>query len=85
MDDVPAWKEDGGSECTMGEQLCTEQRGQLETLLQKYQDEFKSKPGRTKAIKHLIHTADRPVKQHPYRLPHAYWEKVEQKLRDVMG
>ena len=33
LDDVPVWKEDGSSECTMGEQLCTEQRGQLETLL----------------------------------------------------
>ena len=80
---VPAWKEDGGSECTMGEQLCTEQRGQLEMLLQKYQDEFKSKPGWTKAIKHFIHTADRLVKQHPYQLPHAYWEKVEQELREI--
>ena len=85
LDDVPFWMEDNGSECTVGdEQVCLEQRGQLEVLLQKYQDVFKSKPGKTKAIKHFIHTADsRPVKQHPYRLPHAYWEEVKQELRDV--
>ena len=68
----------------MGEQLCTEQRGQLVVLLQKYQDVFRSKPGKTKAIKHF--TADsRPVKQHPYRLLHAYWEEVKQELREMLA
>ena len=52
LDDVPSWKEDGGSECMVDEQssLCTEQKEQLEVLLQKYQDVFKSKPRKTKAI-----------------------------------
>ena len=86
LDDVPSWKEDGGSECMVSEQLDTEQREQLEVLLQKYQDVFKSKPGKTKAIKHFIHTADsRPVKQRPYRLPHAYWEEVKQELREMLA
>ena len=86
MDDVPSWKEDGGSECTVSEQLDTEQRKQLEVLLQNYQDVFKRKPGKTKAIKHFIHTADsRPVKQRPYRLPHAYWEEVKQELREMLA
>ena len=85
LDDVPSWKEDGGSECTVSEQLDTEQREQLEVLLQKYQDVFKSKPGKTKAIKHFIHTADsRPMKQCPYRLPHAYCEEVKQELREIL-
>ena len=34
FDDVLSWKEDGGSEYTVGEKLCTEQRGQLEVMLQ---------------------------------------------------
>ena len=50
----------------MGEQLYTEQKGQLKVLLQKYQDVFKSKCRKTKAIKHFIYTADsRPMKQCP--------------------
>ena len=36
---------------------------QLEMLLKKFQDVFKSKPRKTKAIKHFIHTNDSsPVK-----------------------
>ena len=36
--------------------------GQLEVLLQKYQDVFKSKSSKAKAIKHFIHITDsRPV------------------------
>ena len=67
--------EDGSSECTLSEKLCTEQREQLEVLLQKYKDVFKSKPGKTTATKHFIHTADsRAVKQHPYQLQWAMAE-----------
>ena len=51
---VPSWKKDSGLECMVSEQLYTEQRGQLEVLLQKYQDVFKSKPGKTKAMKQAI-------------------------------
>ena len=25
------------------------------------------------------------MKQHPYRLPHAYWEKVKQELREMLA
>ena len=63
-----------------------EQREQLEILLQKYQDMFKSKPGKASAIKHFIYTDDsRPVKQRPYRLTHAYWEEVKQELREMLA
>ena len=50
LDYVPSWKEDGGSECIVGEQssLCTEQKEQLEVLLQKYQDVFKVSLGKPK-------------------------------------
>ena len=47
-------------------------------LLQKYtyQDVFKSKLGKTNAIKHFIHTTESSsVKLHTYHLPHAYWEE----------
>ena len=38
LDDVPPWREEGGSECMVGEKLCTEQKQQLEVLLQKVQE-----------------------------------------------
>ena len=34
LNDVLFWKEDGGLEYTVGEKLCTEQRRQLEVMLQ---------------------------------------------------
>ena len=47
---------------------------------------FKSKPWKPKAMKHFTHTADsKPTKQHPYRLPHAYWEEVKQELREMLA
>ena len=85
LDDVPSWREDDGSKCVIGK-LCAGQREQLEGLLQKYQEVFKNKPEKTKTIKHFIHTTDsKPVKQHPYRLPHAYWEEVKQELKDMLA
>ena len=37
-------------------------------------------------IQHFIHTADsRPIKQHTYWLPYAYWEEVKQELREMLG
>ena len=49
------------------------------------QEALKNKPGKTKAIKHFIHTTDiKSVKQRPYRLPHAYWEEVKQELKDML-
>ena len=45
LDDVSSWREEDGSEYMVGAKLCTEQRKQLEALLQKYQDVLKSKPG----------------------------------------
>ena len=78
LDDVPSWREDDGCKCVIGK-LCAGQKEQLEGLLRKYQEVFKNKPGKTKAIKHFIHTINsKPVKQHPYQLPHAYWEEVKQ-------
>ena len=84
-DDIPSWRENGGSKFTVSEKLTTEQRRQLEILL-KFQDVFQKKPGKTKAIQHFIYTAENnPVKQQPYRLPHAYWEEVKQEVKDMLA
>ena len=86
VEDIPSWKENIDSKITINGKLSTKQKEQLEVLLQKYQDVFKSKPGKTNAIKHFIHTTDSsPVKQHPYCLPHAYWEEVRQELKAMLA
>ena len=47
---------------------------------------LKSKPGKTNAIKYFIHTTNSsPVKQHPYRLPLAYWEEIRQELKAMLA
>ena len=85
-DDIPSWRENGGSKFTVSEKLTTEQRRQLEVLLKKFQDVFQKKPGKTKAIQHFIYTTENnPVKQQPYRLPHAYWEEVKQEVKDMLA
>ena len=61
LDDVPyCRKEDGGSECTVGEKLHCMYRtkGATGNAIAEVPDVFKGKPGKTKAIKHFIHTAD---------------------------
>ena len=86
VDDIPSWKENIDSKITINGKLSTKQKEQLEVLLQKYQDVFKSKPGKTNANQHFIHTTDSsPVKQHPYRLPHAYSEEVRQELKAMLA
>ena len=86
VDDIPSWKENIDSKITINGKLSTKQKEQLEVLLQKYQDVLKGKPGKTNAIKYFIHTTDSsPVKQHPYCLPHAYWEEVRQELKAMLA
>ena len=85
LDDIPSWKENIDSKITINGKLSTKQKEQLEVLLQKYPDVLKGKPGKTNAIKHFIHTTDSsPVKQHPYRSPHAYCE-VRQELKAMLA
>ena len=71
---------------SINEQLTTEQREQLEALLREYQVVFKGKPERTNVIKHFIPTTESsPVKQHPFHLPHAYWDEVKQELWQMLA
>ena len=86
LDDIPSWRDDEVSKMLINEQLTTEHREQLEALLGEYQGVFKGKPGRTNIMRHFIHTTDSsPVKQRPYRLPHAYWDEVKQELRQMLA
>ena len=44
-------------------------------------DVFDTKPGRTRLAEHRIETGSaKPIRQPPYRLPHAYRETVPKEL-----
>ena len=78
------WNDDPRGVSSIGEQLKVQQKRQLEGLLEKYQDVFSNKPGRTNRMEHHIETqASRPVRLPPYRLPHAYRETVEKELKEM--
>ena len=52
----------------------------------KFQDVYKNKFSKTKAIKHFVHITDNNlVKQLLYHLPHAYWKEVKQEMKDMLA
>ena len=68
----------------MGEQLSQEQKQSLKQLIGEFNDVFSNAPGRTDLAEHTIQTgAAKPVRQQPYRMPHAYHDTVKQDLREM--
>ena len=62
--------------------MTEEQRAEVNELLETYSDVLKNTPGRTTLTEHRIETKDaRPIQQVPYRLPHAYKDKVLEELK----
>ena len=89
QDDVPVWSEgpdsNGEDQPLFGDQLSSEQRADMNTLLEEYTDVMQNNPGKTTLAQHHIRTGDaRPVKLPPYRLPHAYRETVKKELQDML-
>ena len=87
-EDIPTWRGDQRDNQTyqVGEQLDGQQRGDLETLLEQFGDVLQDTPGRTDLTEHSIHLREyaHPVRQSPYRLPHAYREEVRRELDDMV-
>ena len=68
----------------MGDQLTSEQRIEMESLLKEYPVVFQELPGKTQLAAHRIVTGDAPaIRLPPYRLPHAYRETVLKKLENM--
>ena len=66
--------------------LTAEQNADLESLLAEFDDVFSDKPGRTTLAEHEIHTADAPpIRQAPYRIPHAYRDTVRNELHRLVA
>ena len=70
---------------TISQQLSAKQRGQLQQLLDGYQDVLQSTPGRTDYAEHSIDTGESsPIRLPPYRVPHAYRTQVEEELQAML-
>ena len=82
-EDIPLW--DGGESDTqpvINKELSGKQKGELGKLLKEFSDVLKDEPGRTTLAEHSLETGSAiPVRQPPYRLPHAYRETVKKRAR----
>ena len=68
----------------ISEQLSGGQCRALHNIVREFYDVFSDKPGRTTLTEHKIETGSaRPIRQQPYRLPHAYRDTVQKDLREM--
>ena len=77
---------DGGSEGepTIGKALTETQRAEFMELLLQNWETLTKMPACTHLISHPIKTgANNPIRLHPYRLPHAYREKVRMEIEEM--
>lgn len=73
-----------GSEKISG-QLSDKEHEELKQMLQNYSDVLQDYPGRRQIAEHHITTGTaQPIKLPPYRLPHAYRERVQQELDQML-
>ena len=84
--DIPVWKEvEQQTTPTIGRHLSKEQNDQLRKLLKQFDKVLRARPGRTSVTQHRIRTSkEKPIRQPPYRLPHAYRETVEKELKEML-
>ena len=84
-EDIPTWQDEEGGEPTLGAQLENEQKKDIHGLLSEFSDVFRPGPGKTTLAEHSIETsASSAVRLPPYRLPHAFREKVQQEIKDML-
>ena len=84
MDDVVFWDEGSGKNPVINTELSEQQKQELQHILADYDDVFNSTPGRTQLTDHRINVGTaNPVRQKPYRLPHAYRDVVKKELLEM--
>ena len=65
-------------------QLTADQQQEMERIVSEFKHVFDTKPGMTRLTEHRIQTGSaKPVRQTPYRLPHAYRETVQKGLAEM--
>lgn len=69
----------------IGDTLSNQQQRELEDLLKHYQNTLQSQQICTQLIEHHIPAkSERPIRLPPYRLPHAYKDRVRQEIEDML-
>ena len=83
-EDVILWNDGDTTPPKVNPRLSANQRDDLHRLLTEFSDVFSTKPGVTHLAQHRIETRSaKPVRQAPYRLPHAYRETVRKELLEM--
>ena len=85
--EVPVWNEDDGSDpkLMIGSQLTSDERKEMEELLQRYASVLQNQPGRTTLVEHRIYTGTaNPIRLPPYRIPYAHRDAVQKELREML-
>ena len=76
---------DGTEEWQVGSQLDSRQRAELFELLEKFQDRFGKKPGRTDLIEHVIRLTDEiPCRPRIYRVPESLKDQVKKQIQEML-
>ena len=87
-EDIPSWHpttDNIPTKPVIGDTLSDQQQKELEDLLKHFQTTLQSQPGCTQLIEHRIPAkSERPIRLPPYRLPHAYKERVRQEIEDML-
>ncbi len=69
----------------LGKDLTGDKRSEFSGILQKFPDVMSGHGGRTDVVQHHINiSSGQPVRQPPYRLPHACKETVEKQLKEML-
>ena len=86
-EDFPNWNETKFLKFTMGSQTRRghEKRSrEVERVLYEFRDVMSSKPSRMTAMEHIVATISaQPIRQAPYRIPHAYRDTVAKELVEM--
>lgn len=81
---MPVWNDTPGGSPRLGEQLQSDQKIQLNRLLEDFSNIFTTNPRQTQLIEHKIETGDAcPIRLQPYRLPHAFRDIVAKELKEM--
>ena len=84
VDDVILWNEGDCSPPAINPELSEAQIWDMYDIVAEFNDVFNTKPGQTNLAEHRIKTGTaNPVRQAPYRLPHAYQEDVKKDLEEM--
>ena len=89
-DEIPVWngsRADNGAEDSpqFGPHLTKAQRDEMDALLCELSAVMSNTPRKTLLMEHRIETGSaRSVRLPPYRIPHAYREKVEKEIQEML-